>query len=65
MNKKNKALQFHIEQGDYFGTLATILDLMRQGIMKESDKDRILQALVNDLVYLQNHFKIIGKSGPL
>ena len=32
MNKKN--LQFHIISDDYFGTLATTIDLLRQAIVK-------------------------------
>lgn len=29
---EQQSLEFHIEQNDYFGTLATVLDLMRQDL---------------------------------
>jgi hypothetical protein len=59
MKKRIKALDFHVEAGDYFGTLATLLDLLRQGIVKKEKKEKeILAALVGDLLYLQNHYKI-------
>ena len=59
MKKRIKALEFHVEVGDYFGTLATLLDLLRQGIVKNQEKEKeILAALVGDLLYLQDHYKI-------
>jgi len=55
-------LEFHVEVGDYFGTLATLLDLLRQGIVKNEKKEKeILTALVGDLLYLQDHFDIVRK----
>lgn len=59
--KKKQALLFHVQQGDYFGTLATLLDLMRQGIVSKQEIERILEDIVCDLVCLQNHFKIVEK----
>ena len=62
MKKRIKALEFHVEVGDYFGTLATLLDLLRQGIVKNEKKEKeILTALVGDLLYLQDHFDIVRK----
>ena len=61
-NKKIKALQSHIEQGDYFGTLATILDLLRQGLVKKELEREILKGLTDDLLYLQDHFKIVKRT---
>ncbi len=29
------SLQFHIEENDYFGTLATVLDLVSQDLQKK------------------------------
>lgn len=63
MKKRIKNLRFHVEAGDYFGTLATILDLLRQGIVKEKDKERVLSDLTADLMYLQHNFTIVeGKN---
>lgn len=56
----NKSLNFHIISQDYFGTLATILNLLHQ---KEfvGDKDRILKEKVKELIYLQKNYKIMKK----
>ena len=59
MKKRIKSLEFHIEQGDYFGTLATLLDLLRQGIVERDREERTLKDLTGDLLYLQKHFEII------
>ena len=47
------SLQFHIEANDYFGTLATVLDLVSQDLRKKgqhrnaetlrSQRDRLIQ----------------------
>jgi len=59
-----KSLKFHIKVNDYFGTLSTILSLIRQNIEKrENDKSniKILKKVEKDLMYLQNNYKIINK----
>jgi hypothetical protein len=61
MKKRIKALEFHIEMGDYFGTLATLLDLLRQGIVSKDDEGQILKDLIGDLLHLQKYFKISEK----
>ena len=61
MKKRIKILQSHIEAGDYFGTLATILDLSRQKIIPEEEGEKILRGLIDDLLYLQEHFDIVRK----
>ena len=53
-------LQFHIEQNDYFGTLATVLDLLRQdlhrkGYHRHAEK---LARLRDELQHLQRHYRI-------
>lgn len=59
---RTKSLNFHIKSGDYFGTLATILNLLHQ---KEfvGDKDGILKEKVKELIYLQKNYKIMKKDG--
>jgi len=59
-----KGLEFHIEQDDYFGTLATILSLIRQTIEKDDFKEiniKNLQGAEENLLYLQNNYKIVKK----
>lgn len=62
MNKKS--LKFHIESQDYFGTLATILSLIRQTINVEDFSNtnlKILKKIEVDLNILQKNYKIIKK----
>jgi len=54
------SLQFHIEKNDFFGTLATILDLVSQDLRKKghpSNAETLLR-LRDDLVYLQRSHRI-------
>ena len=57
MNKEE--VEFHITVGDYFGTLATTLDLLRQVLEKQGlhqEQAELLQRLSAELLYLQeNH----------
>lgn len=60
LRKKN--IKFHIESDDYFGTLATVIDLIRQEKEKiEKRQNKILKDLKDDLVYLQKNYKITKK----
>jgi hypothetical protein len=54
------SLQFHIEANDYFGTLATVLDLLRQDLDRRGYKPHAgtLSRLRDDLVYLQRSHRI-------
>jgi hypothetical protein len=62
-----KQLEKHIEQDNYFGTLATVLNMARQTLEKDRrgpKKDwhiKLLQSLEEDLAYLQKNYKIIKK----
>ena len=60
MDKKEKlnrikSLKFHCENDDYFGTLATVLDLFRQ------EQNSKFKRLRDDLMWLQDNKKIIDK----
>lgn len=46
-------LQIYVKSGEYFSTLATILD----GISEHPE----LQQIVHDLMYLQQHYKIVKR----
>jgi len=59
-----KSLKFHINSSDYFGTLATILSLVRQTIGNKKSIDNNIKTLDNiekDLMYLQQNYKIVKK----
>jgi len=56
-----KRIQFHIASDDYFGTLATTIDLLRQSIRKRGYTRRdgkLLERLTEELLYLQAHYII-------
>lgn len=52
-------MQNHIIQGDYFGTLATIINLIEQKMHKNQRIHKyIMKSLVKELVYLQKYYTI-------
>jgi hypothetical protein len=54
MNKES--IEFHIANNDYFGTLATTLDLLRQAIEDRgyrAEDAELLRRITDDLLYLQ------------
>jgi hypothetical protein len=59
INKKRRsALKFHIMSDDYFGTLATVLDLLRQESKIRPKEAATLEWLRDDLLYLQENYQI-------
>jgi hypothetical protein len=57
---KRTSLQFHVQQNDYFGTLATVLDLLRQDLDRRCYHPHAatLSRLRDELVYLQRSHRI-------
>ncbi len=65
-------LAFHIEQGDYFPFLATVLGFLKEtveGSSAASDLDRAQAAFAGemreDLLYLQEHYRIVPAEKPV
>ena len=54
------SLQFHIEENDYFGTLATVLDLVSQDLQKKRHRSNAetLGRLRDRLMHLQHGYRI-------
>jgi len=54
------SLQFHIQENDYFGTLATVLDLVSQDLRKKGHRSNAetLVRLRDRLMYLQGEYRI-------
>jgi hypothetical protein len=52
-------LQFHIQENDYFGTLATVVDLVAQSLKKKGTSREIaaLGHVQDQLMYLQQHYR--------
>jgi hypothetical protein len=56
-----QSIEFHIAVNDYFGTLATTLDLLRQAIEDrgyQAEDAELLDRQTADLLYLQAHCTI-------
>lgn len=56
-----KSIKFHIKSNDYFGTLATILSMIKQTPESITSHIKSLDKLEKDLMFLQNNYKIIKK----
>ncbi len=56
-----KSLEFHIKSNDYFGTLATILSLIKQTPKDMERHVKSINKLEKDLMFLQKEYKIIKK----
>lgn len=61
------SVNFHVENDDYFGTIAAVLSLVKQQIKKDSRPEtailkKILKNLEKELMYLQNNYQINPKS---
>ena len=59
---RRQSLEFHIKTNDYFGTLATVLDLLRQDAELSQIHKNILIRMIDDLMYLQAHYVVILKA---
>jgi hypothetical protein len=63
--ERQRGLEFHIKINDYFGTLATVLDLSRQTLGNTARERMIAEHLIkniDDLIYLQEKYRIIRKA---
>lgn len=56
-----KHLEFHIDHGDYFAVLATIINIALKE--KDFDSQKIFEKLFEDLEYLQENYDIVPKKG--
>ena len=58
-DERGESLDFHVKANDYFANLATILDILKQEIMREKQsQNKLIDGLVNDLLYFQKNYKI-------
>jgi len=56
-----KSVKFHINSDDYFGTVATVLSLIKQTTEYINKHIKSLNKLEKDLMFLQKEYKIIKK----
>lgn len=60
------SVKFHVENDDYFGTIAAVLSLIKQQIKKDNcpnaaTLNKILKNLEKDSMYLQKNYQINPK----
>ena len=58
MVKDEESVSFHVESDDYFGTLATIVSLLRDDKELPEKKKANLNEIAKDLQHLQKKYKI-------
>ena len=56
-----KSVKFHVKSEDYFGTLATILSLIKQTPEYINKHVKSLDKLEKDLIFLQKEYRIVKK----
>ncbi len=59
-----KELHFHVLNNDYFGTLATVIDLGIQDIVNNGFKpehEKVFKKKIEELLFLQKNFYILKK----
>lgn len=59
--------KFHIQNDDYFGTIATILNLLKEEIKKNDCRNsavfkKTLDSIKKDLLFLQKNYQISPKT---
>lgn len=65
--KDEASVRFHVKSEDYFGTIATVLSLLKQEIKKDRHLQtavlvKTLKNLESDLLFLQKNYRIGLKS---
>lgn len=65
--KDEASVRFHVENDDYFGTIAAVLSLVKQQIKKDGHPNatilsKILKDLESDLLILQKEYQIKPKN---
>lgn len=65
--KDEASVKFHVENNDYFGTIAAVLSLVKEQIKKDDCSNavilnKILKDLETDLMILQKNYQIKPKN---
>ena len=63
--KDQESVKFHVKNDDYFGTMATLLNLLKQEIYKNNKSEAKVKAtfanMEKDFMWLQKNYKITKK----
>lgn len=63
MTLDRQELLVHVRSGNYLVTLATLLDAISDTLTVENEAEGvILQQLVGNLIYLDDHYKLVEKT---
>lgn len=65
--KDEESVKFHVENNDYFGTIAAVLSLVKQELKKGKPSNlptfnKVLKNLEEELLFLQKNYQINPKS---
>lgn len=65
--KDADSVKWHVKNDDYFGTIATVISLIRQNLKENNRYDaavleKLLTNLETDLVILQNNYQIKART---
>lgn len=65
--KDEESVKFHVTNNDYFGTIATVISLLKQGCKKINRQQReklsgLFDELEKDLLILQKNYQISAKT---
>jgi hypothetical protein len=64
-------LAFHVERGDYFPFLATVVGLLKETINESAGREKaatemdFAESMRKDLLYLHEHYDLVPKAVPL
>jgi hypothetical protein len=53
-----KSVKFHIKSDDYFGTLATVLSIIKQNPEHIKEHIKFINKIEKDLMFLQKKYRI-------
>jgi DNA-directed RNA polymerase subunit L len=63
--KDRASVKFHVQNDDYFGTMATLLNLLKQEIYKNKNNpekiEQTFDRMEKDFLWLQKNYKITKK----
>lgn len=68
-DERIERLKFHVDEGDYFPYLATVIGLLKDAAIGEGDIPEaylpLIEDMKKDLIHLQEHYDLVKKDVPV
>ncbi|MBU2025547.1 MAG: hypothetical protein ABIC19_01225 [Patescibacteria group bacterium] len=65
-SEAKESIRFHVRSNDYFATLATVLDLLRQEQSRiNKNHQKLLEKLRDELMFLQQSYRLRSYKGSV